>query len=147
MFYFHLIPVQLSALWPKRRLTPESKNLDLKHRRGNVRPQSWRRRDRHDNTTLLDKSRPFKLQTRSPHVSLFLNLAGRQGCNSQTEGWSNKALHSRAAALKKKKERKGGKKKKTGRQLGHGVHQASRKQLTAQGLGQSRRGTVCYWKR
>lgn len=51
------------------------------------------------------KSRLFKLQTRSPRVSLLLNLAGRQGCNSDRQRAGATRLQSRTAAIKRKRER------------------------------------------
>lgn len=99
----------------------------------------WRRRGCHDNTTLSGKSRLFKLQTRSPHVSLVLNLARRQGCNSERQTTGATRLSTAEQQPPKKKDKEGNSRV-------TGVHQASRKQLTAQGLGQKRRGAVCYWK-
>lgn len=50
------------------------------------------------------KPRLFKLHTRGPHVSLVLNLAGRQDCDS--ERLRNKTLYNRAATSKKKNRRR-----------------------------------------
>lgn len=70
-------------------------------------------------------------------MSLDLNLAGRQGCNWERRRAGATRLHSRAAAIKKRERKK---------EREAAGSRESRKQPTAQGLGQKRWGAVCYWK-